>query len=180
MMKKIIILLLCTLTIGMLTACNFAASYQVVTINVETGDTFAATIATKSHVWEIGMDKNIFCVSENDDTKLQCMFMTEPAFINYVCNVDNYLSNGSQDMQFIDQGEINGLRYVIVSFADGQGTKTYEVIGWIIGSNTGIVGDCTESEDMMRELLESLTFKIKKTQQNNELYYCNAIESIEQ
>jgi hypothetical protein len=55
----------------------------------------------------------------------------------------------------------------------------YEAIGWIIGSNTGIVARSYESKESMDYIMDCITLEIMETKQGDGKYYYDVVDSIE-
>jgi hypothetical protein len=178
MYKKILSLVLTLVIVLSLAGCQFAASMATKTINVNTGDTLKFSFKTDKHMWDSELADGLLTMEEDDEIIFKCAFHDEDTMEDYVEVVNGALESGAQDIEVEDDGKINNIKYVLISF-DQDDERVYEFIGWIVGSNTGIVADVYGDEDFAEEVLETIKFTVKKTEQDDESYYCDVIKDID-
>lgn len=179
-MKKIKKLFAIFISIIMLLSLS-GCSTATLKIQLSNGDSFKIKMSSNSRNLTLILDEednNLLKLYDNDEVVLLCAFQSHEILEEYVGLVISELESGSDIVRIEDSGEINGVKYTLISFEDEYGTRTYEVIGWIVGSNTGIIAD-GEFKNKTLELFETLTFKIKNTTQSEANYCFKNIDNFE-
>lgn len=164
-MKKIIALcLVFVMALGM-TACN---STKSLTIEVSTGDDIKVICDTSegmSMSWD--GDDSEMTIKEDDDKIFEFIFIEEDGFEDELVGLVGVIDLKEDD-------ELNGLRYLLFSNEDDE----YGVIGWVIGSETGIYGD-GESKKDIKNALKALTFEVEDTDVDEDDYYPEIFDDME-
>lgn len=81
-----------------------------------------------------------------------------------------YLDTNKDSFRVLEFGITRGLRYVDCEQSVGD-KKEYVRIGWVIGTNTGIVFDGTENRVDMSVAIKDVNISCDATEQSNPLYY---------
>ena len=179
--KKVLGFILVLLLVISLVGCGF--SMAVLPLTLETGDSFSVKMESDDTYYELEFDEsdNILYFYEHDEDKdngYKAIFLDEDGMTGYLGNILEFLAGGMLEMKHVDDGAINGVKYTMISFVN-QGEKTYEIIGWIEGSNTGLLFDGTTSKSKTLDAFSCLTFEIKETDQEDEDYYYENIDDLE-
>ena len=178
--KKICFVVLSFVLILSCAGCAFSAA--ALPLNVVTGDKLIVKMHSDDTYYKLEFDdeKNLLKMFENSnqENKYICALHSEETLNDYIGIVLTALETNTYDMTIVDNGTINGVKYTLVSFDNGDG-KTYEIIGWIQGSNTGLVLDGYISKDETIKAFSALTFEIKSTEQEDEKYYYKNINNLE-
>ena len=177
-MKKIFSSIIAFILIFALFGCTSISNSTV--IELEHGDKFKAKITAEnrtltSELNEAG-DKLTFY--ENEIETLVVAFLSKNAMNNYLNLMIVELSEKEPMITILDEGYTNDITYALISFDNENGGTTYEIIGWIVGTNTGILMDSFESEDAAMEWFDSLNLELLKTNQTNKKYSFGKIDSI--
>lgn len=168
-MKKISTILITMLLLTlMLSGCGKDVKKTMsITLNVDTGDSVKLTLDT-SEDNKIAFDKetSIINISDAEDNiVLQGIFVPQNSYSLYYETA--YTDNRCD---IISTGKGYGLSYTYYTYNDGNNINC-EYIGWIIGTNSGVVFESTTlSTDDCWDLLEKLSFSVSKTEQVNEEY----------
>lgn len=178
MLKKVIAMICVVVVSISCAACEFAASMATQTLSLTTGDSLVVSFKTDKHNWSMDLKDDLLTLVEKDEIIFKCAFHNDDSMEDYAEIVHEALKNGTQDIEFEEDGQIDNIKYVLVSFEQDD-KIVYEIIGWIIGSDTGIVADIYGAKSFAKEIIETLKFKVKKTEQANTDYYNEVIDEIE-
>lgn len=150
-----------------LSACSKTDKTKSLTLNVDTGDSVKVGINMKQgNDISFDKEKNIINISDKDGkVPAQGIFVPQKSYSLY------YETAYTDDRCSIkDSGRRNGIAYTYYTY-NNNGEINCEFIGWIIGSNTGIVFESTTlSEEDGQELFRLLQFSTDKTEQVNAEY----------
>ena len=190
--KKIISMLLAIVMISSLTGCGMikdvfskipTTSSMSLTLNVETGDAIKITMDTSTG-YKMTFDNNesMFNIyekeSENSDPIMQGIFMTTDSFNEYY-NIVYSLTHGN----VVGTGSNDTMKYTILVYDDEEmENPTSEFMGWVKGSNTGVVFESMVLPTKTAEdIFKLLTFEVESTEQSDKDYivepYTNAINT---
>jgi hypothetical protein len=179
-MYKKIIAIICAMVIAITcAACEFSASTVSQILNLDNGDSIKVAFSTNKHSWDMEFKNDVLTLEENDKIVLNGYFYTASSMKSYVAKIKDAIATGSQRVKIEDSGKADNFKYVMISF-DKNGKTTYEIVGWIVGSNTGIVADVSGSEELAQDIVEALKFTVKKTKQPDSSYYCDEIDIIKE
>lgn len=151
-----------------------SGQYLVVTSNV--GDEFNVSINNKK-TNTISFDESNGVISlnnENGDILQSGCFLNARWYKEYYdaitteCNILSYGSSANIDYIF----------YSYIINENGNEKTMYEFLGWIIGSNTGIVWEAGNNETEALDLFSDLWFEVETTDQKDEFFVIdpNSIE----
>lgn len=170
-MKKIFALLLVFVMVLGMTACSTNKS---LTIDLETGDEIKVTCDTSEDYdmkWD-GDDSEL-TVKEDDEKILELVFAEGDALIEKM-----EMMNGLIEIK--EDDEENGVRYLIFTAPDSEDEDVHYIAGWIVGSDTGIYAQGTDSKKETLNALQALTFEIEDTDQDDDDYYPDIFDDIEE
>lgn len=137
-----------------LTGCSTSMSY---TYKVGTGDNVEVKLDTSEDLVlknELESGDDGFCVTEDDETILQGIFIDEDTYDFYVEMVK--IADGVEN---IEEDSANGLTWLFYEF-DGQAGMESNYIVWIDGSDTGIIMNSLEGSRAAKKAFNSLTFTV--------------------
>lgn len=137
-----------------LTGCSTSMSY---TYKVGTGDNVEVKLDTSEDLVlknELENGDDGFCVTEDDETILQGIFIDEDTYDFYVEMVK--IADGVEN---IEEDSANGLTWLFYEF-DGQAGMESNYIVWIDGSDTGIIMNSLEGSRAAKKAFNSLTFTV--------------------
>lgn len=89
--------------------------------------------------------------------------------------LQQYLDTNKDSFRVLEFGITKGLRYVDCEQVVGD-KKEYVRIGWVIGTNTGIVFDSTENRVDMSVAIKDVNISCDATEQSNPTYYSYKID----
>lgn len=144
------------------------ASGQYIAITSSVGDEFNVSINNKkaNTLSYNESDEVISIHNENNEVLQSGCFLNASWYKKYYnavtdeCNIISYGSSANVDYIFYS--------YTIT---ENNNEKTmYEFLGWIIGSNTGIVWEAGNNEDEALILFSDLWFEVKTTDQQDEYF----------
>ena len=174
---KRFLLLMTTLiiTASILTGCGSSSSETEETketqaaakeldISTSTGDSLTI-ICQNTGEDTISFNKEVSAITYfNDDesAKAQALLLTEDLYKQYA---DSLKKSGT----LIGPYEDNGVKTSLYS-CKISGDDYYVYLGWITGSNTGIIFESTSSQDEAAEEFGRISFKVNKTEQKDESY----------
>ena len=147
--------------------CGAEKKETSIVLNVDTGDTIKLSLSTDDgHDMKFDTGTSILSVSDGDGaTLVRGIFVPQNSYALYY-----ETAYTDQRCRIVEEGEMNGLSYILYSYDDGTGKKS-ECIGWIKGSNAGVV---FESEVMdveaTRTLIGKIGFSVDHTVQVNPDY----------
>ena len=169
--KKILALGLSVVMVFGMTACSFSSN-KALTMDVETGDKIKVECDTSdglSMKWD--KEDNIMTIKKGKDTVLELIFADEDHIEEY-CEA----ANGEVDVK--DTDEENGVVYTLFAAEDDDEEKFF-IVGWIVGSDTGIIAEGTDSKKDTMNAFEALTFTVEDTDQDDDDFYVEDVEEIE-
>ena len=162
-----------------LAGCAFGAA--VLRIQLTHGDYFKVKMISNYRDLTLKFDKddnNLLKLYDDADVVLLCAFQTHESLGDYLEIVISELESNGGVVKIEESGEVNGVKYTLISFENENGYRTYEIIGWIVGTNTGIIAD-GEFKNETLKLFGTLKFKISRTEQTNADYYFKNIDNFE-
>lgn len=178
--KKLFIFVLSIVMVLSFAGCAFSAAILPVTL--ENGDSFNIKMKSDSQMLSLTYDKDkddLLKLCDSDENEvLVGAFLDDDSFEDYVETLISSYEDGLSNIKFLDAGEHNGIEYVLISFKNPSEEKTYEIVGWIVGSNTGVLLDGSESKSETVKLFKSLTFKISETEQTKSKYVNDALDDL--
>lgn len=169
--KKILALGLSLVMVLGMTACSFSSN-KALTMDVETGDKIKVECDTSdglSMKWD--KEDNIMTVKEDKDTVLELVFADED-------HIEEYCEAASGEVDVKDTDEENGVVYTLFAAEDDDEEKFF-IVGWIVGSDTGIIAEGTDSKKDTMNAFEALTFTVEDTDQDDDDFYVEDVEEIE-
>ena len=169
--KKILALGLSVVMIFGMTACSFSSN-KALTMDVETGDKIKVACDT-SDGYSMKWDKedDIMTVSEDKDTVLELIFADED-------HIEEYCEAANGEVEVKDSDEHGGVVYTLFAAEDDDEEK-YFIVGWIVGSDTGIIAEGTDSKKETQNAFKALTFTVEDTDQDDDDFYVEDVEEIE-
>lgn len=135
------------LAIILLTACNFSTNKSY-TFDVETGDKIKVALDTSSGL-SLSQKDGQFSVTEDDENILQCIFITEETYNQYV------KIKGQQGMTVLEESEKDGNPYYMYEFEGEAGTEDNFIL-WVDDSNTGVILASLAGEEKAKKAFEKL------------------------
>lgn len=153
----------------LLAGCGGSSTMSIV-LNVDTGDSISVSLDTSDgNKMEFDKEKNIINIrdaeAEGEPITARSIFVPQESYALYY-------ETAYSDTRciIIDEGESNGIAYTFYSYNDGNRVN-YECIGWVTGTNTGVVMESTVlGEEESKLLFGKLSFEAKETGQQNEGY----------
>ena len=140
------------------------AAAKELDISTSTGDSLTI-ICQNTGEDTISFNKEVSAITYfNDDesAKAQALLLTEDLYKQYA---DSLKKSGT----LIGPYEDNGVKTSLYS-CKISGDDYYVYLGWIIGSNTGIIFESTNSQDEAAEEFGRISFKVNKTEQKDKSY----------
>ncbi len=135
------------LAIILLTACNFSTNKSY-TFDVETGDKIKVALDTSSGL-SLSQKDGQFSVTEDDENILQCIFITEETYNQYV------KIKGQQGMTVLEESKKDGNPYYMYEFEGEAGTEDNFIL-WVDDSNTGVILASLAGEEKAKKAFEKL------------------------
>lgn len=151
-MKKLAALALSTV-LGMfvLTGCSTSMSF---TYEVGTGDTVKVELDT-SEGFLLEDNGGSFAVTEDDETILQGVFITEDDYDFYMEMVE--VADGVEN---VEEDSADGITWLFYNFNGNAGEESNFIV-WIDGSDTGVLLGSLEGSRTAKKAFESLTFTVE-------------------
>ena len=178
--KRLFILVISVIMVLSVAGCAFSVS--TLPVSLKNGDSFNVKMKSDSQMLSLTYNKddnNLLQLCDDEENELLVgAFLDEEIFKTYVEAIISSYKKSLSDIKILDKGKYKGVEYVIISFKNPSEEKTYEIIGWIVGSNTGILIDGFESETETMRMFKNLTFKISETEQSQSKYINNAINDL--
>ena len=75
-----------------------------------------------------------------------------------------------KNCNIIQEGEDANVRYIFYSYPSSEKSVVYEILGWIVGSNSGLVMKGNDDKDETLDIFTDLYFNVMETDQMNEYY----------
>lgn len=148
--------------------CGSKTKTSSVSLDVDTGDSVRISIP-ENEEYEISFDKekSIINISGGGegDVLVQGIFVPQNSYSLYyeTAYTDSRCS-------ISEEGRDNGISYTYYIYEE-NGESRCEYIGWIIGSNTGVVFESTVlDEESCISLMKKLSFSVQSTSQKNGEY----------
>ncbi len=150
-MKKFAALVLSgVLVMIVLTGCSTSMSY---TYEVGTGDNVEVKLDTSEGL-KLENEDDGFCVTEDDETVLQGIFIDEDTYDMYRNAVEN-----TDEAEIIEDDSEDGLTWIFYELDGNAGTESNYIV-WIDGSDTGILMGGLEGSSAAKKAFNSLTFTV--------------------
>lgn len=168
-----VLLMVIVIMVFPIAGCGNKSKPMSIILNVDTGDTIRVTLDTQEghsvdvSTVSVGTDEiTVLEISDSDGgMPLRGTFVSQNKYSEYYNTA--YTDTRST---VLDTGERSGVSYTLYTF-DMDGKPYTEYIGWVKGSNVGIV---LESKMLGREdtenLIGMLSFEVEKTMQVNGEY----------
>jgi len=140
-------------------------SGQIIKVETGTGDVFDITINNKkTNVLSYDQTANSISVCSDKGDLLQTgNFLSEKKYAEYYNVV-------IKNCNIIQEGEDANVRYIFYSYPSSGKSVVYEILGWIIGSNSGLVMKGNDDKDETLDIFTDLYFNVMETDQMNEYY----------
>lgn len=164
--KKLVhVFLFCSLCL-LFMGCSAQKSMSI-TLNVDTGDSISMSLdTTDGHKIEFDKEKSIvnLCAKDGKEESIVARGIFVPKE-SYALYFDTAYTDSRCIV--LEEGKGNGIAYTFYSYQDGEKTN-YEYIGWVVGTNTGVVMESTVlgKEDSF-SLFQKVSAEAKKTEQPN-------------
>lgn len=156
------------------TTDELSGQYMVITSDI--GDEFNVSINNKkTNTLSYNEADGVISINSESGEVLQSgCFLNTRWYKEYYDAVTN-------ECNIISYGSSANVDYIFYSYTitENNNEKTmYEFLGWIIGSNTGIVWEAGNNEDEALRLFSDLWFEVKTTDQQDE-YFVTDPDTIE-
>lgn len=154
--------------------CGKFKTGTAVSLSVDTGDSVKITIESDSHKISFDKEKSVVSIAERKEkgeneedaaVLMHGIFVPQNSYSLYykTAYTDSRCS-------VVENGDGNGIAYTYYTYDSGEKVNC-EYIGWIKGSNTGVVFESTVMEpESCMELVKTLSFSVDSTNQANEEY----------
>jgi uncharacterized lipoprotein YehR (DUF1307 family) len=122
----------------------------------------------ESDEYEVSTSKQTITVKKEGNLVMVATMVSEEG-------LQQYLDTNKDSFRVLEFGITRGLRYVDCEQVVGD-KKEYVRIGWVIGTNTGIVFDGTENRVDMSVAIKDVSISCDATEQSNPTYYSYKID----
>ena len=122
----------------------------------------------ESDEYEVSTSKQTITVKKEGNLVMVATMVSEEG-------LQQYLDTNKDSFRVLEFGITKGLRYVDCEQVVGD-KKEYVRIGWVIGTNTGIVFDGTENRVDMSVAIKDVNISCDATEQSNPIYYSYKID----
>ena len=122
----------------------------------------------ESDEYEVSTSKQTITVKREGNLVMVATMVSEEG-------LQQYLDTNKDSFRVLEFGITRGLRYVDCEQVVGD-KKEYVRIGWVIGTNTGIVFDGTENRVDMSVAIKDVNISCDATEQSNPTYYSYKID----
>lgn len=122
----------------------------------------------ESDEYEVSTSKQTITVKKEGNLVMVATMVSEEG-------LQQYLDANKDSFRVLEFGITRGLRYVDCEQVVGD-KKEYVRIGWVIGTNTGIVFDGTENRVDMSVAIKDVNISCDATEQSNPIYYSYKID----
>lgn len=149
-------------------------SGQVLDVSSDTGDVFHITINNKrtNTISYNNTDKTLSIIDDKEQKLGTGCFITAKWYKKYYDAVN-------QDCKILGSDSTSNINYIYYSYENSTGEEVNEILGWIIGSNTGFVFESTQDMTDVRDCFSDLWFEINETDQqdNNFILDPNTVDN---
>lgn len=180
-MKKIItivaiaVIVLAMLVVGLniVKSRGESQSFLTTTQTLTTGDTVEIQlVASKKQTMVDETDSagqiNGVTISDNEAVVLKLSFTDEKTITEKLDAIES-------DAKVVYSEMYHGAKYSIYTLKS-ENNATYHFIGWIVGSNVGILADGTAATQEIHDIYKSMTFFVKGTAQKDQRYCVDGID----
>ncbi len=122
----------------------------------------------ESEEYDVSTSKQTITVKKEGNLVMVATMVSEEG-------LQQYLDANKDSFRVLEFGITKGLRYVDCEQVIGD-KKEYVRIGWVIGTNTGIVFDGTENRVDMSVAIKDVNISCDATEQSNPIYYSYKID----
>lgn len=122
----------------------------------------------ESEEYDVSTSKQTITVKKEGNLVMVATMVSEEG-------LQQYLDANKDSFRVLEFGITKGLRYVDCEQVIGD-KKEYVRIGWVIGTNTGIVFDGTENRVDMSVAIKDVSISCDATEQSNPIYYSYKID----
>lgn len=144
---------------------NDESTKQVLDVTTDMGDVLHITINNnKKNTISYDSENGVLNVWDESGNAIQSgSFLTQKWYKQYYETINN-------ECNIIGYGEDANVNYIYYSYTNSEGNTTYEVLGWILGSNSGIVMEGNSNQDETIDVFTDLYFEVTDSEQDNEYY----------
>jgi len=181
--KQLIVILLSFTFMMSIVGCNepYGSVYMGMELFLYTEDEIEVQMSNLDDEWEMDYDKDCdekIVVFDGEKSIYDVTFMDELTMDSYIEQLEYGIQKEMYKVEFLENDKGNGIAYTMYVVEKDKFNVYYEVIGWIIGSNTGIVAKSYESKESMDYIMDCITFEIMVTKQRDDKYYYNVVDNI--
>ena len=181
--KQLIVILLSFTFMMSIVGCNepYGSVYMGMELFLYTEDEIEVQMSNLDDEWEMDYDKDCdekIVVFDGEKSIYDVTFMDELTMDSYIEQLEYGIQKEMHKVEFLENDKGNGIAYTMYVVEKDKFNVYYEVIGWIIGSNTGIVAKSYESKESMDYIMDCITFEIMETKQRDDKYYYNVVDNI--
>lgn len=181
--KQLIVVLLSFTFMMSIVGCNepYGSVYMGMELFLYTEDEIEVQMSNLDDEWEMDYDKDCdekIVVFDGEKSIYDVTFMDELTMDSYIEQLEYGIQKEMHKVEFLENDKENGIAYTMYVVEKDKFNVYYEVIGWIIGSNTGIVAKSYESKESMDYIMDCVTFEIMETKQRDDKYYYNVVDNI--
>lgn len=151
---------------GAIAVNNIHFGSDSVTCNASTGDTISVTSDYKMQ-----SSGDEFAFTKGKDTVMTGILLSDK---DYTAYFDTAYTDGA--CKIIDKGKDKGLEYIYYTYTKGDDI-TYEYLGWIVGSNTGVLLEGGDSKSLTSNVFDTVSVSVKDTEKDNDYVYTPEKES---
>ena len=151
---------------GAIAVNNIHFGSDSVTCNASTGDTISVTSDYKMQ-----SSGDEFAFTKGKDTVMTGILLSDK---DYTAYFDTAYTDGA--CKIIDKGKDKGLEYIYYTYTKGDDI-TYEYLGWIVGSNTGVLLEGGDSKSLTSDVFDTVFVSVKDTEKDNDYVYTPEKES---
>jgi hypothetical protein len=160
----------------------YGSVYMGMEVYIYTEDKMEVQMSNLDDEWEMDFDKDSddkIVVFDGDKGIYDVTFMDELTMDSYIEQLQYNIQKEMITVEFLENNKENGIAYTMYTVKKDKFNVHYEAIGWIIGSNTGIVARSYESKESMDYIMDCITLEIMETKQGDGKYYYDVVDSIE-
>ena len=134
-------------------ACNKSISYTCLT---NTSEKVIVTVDSSERKYTLKESGTMYYLMDGDEELLGFTFITDEKYKEYMSNIQS-----NEYTELCKATTTSGISYVQYKYDNGTDLKN-NLIGWITGSNTGIIVGSAHEQDVFENSLTLLEFKVVK------------------
>lgn len=138
---------------------------QILKVTTESGDVIEITINNKkTNIITYDEESGTMYIESENGTELgRCSFLTAKFY-------KEYYDSTAADSKLVTRAQDANVLYMLRTVANSSDIDSYEILGWITGSNTAVVYESSQDEEEMMDVFTDLWFYPEITDMDDEYY----------